>query len=110
MIPRLQGKGEEELNRYIMRLNNTLDLEERLRIVMHDQYSPAPPGDATYLEVPHLPSTNCEQHDGLSYRPPLDAVIRRLCGVPVHPLAHHNILLLVLDSLHSLNKITDFFF
>lgn len=57
-----------------------------------------------------MPSADRKQHDGLPNGPPLDAIIRRLRGVPVYPLAHHDVLLLVLDGLQSLNKVADFFF
>lgn len=75
--------------------NDALHLKKRLQL----RVSKSPTKSVhTDLEVVHLPSDDREQHDCLQNGPPLHAIIRGLCRVPMPSFPNYYVFLLVFDS------------
>lgn len=66
--------------------------------------------DHTHLKVVNLPCDNQEKDDTLNDRPPLDARIRGLGGVPVSPFSNQDVLLLVFYGFEVVCERTDLSF
>lgn len=60
------------------------------------------------LEPPHLENTLADQHSQLEDTPPLHPGVGALGRVPVNPLSHNNVRLLILNLCQSLRELADY--
>ena len=67
-------------------------------------------GSCAYLKIVNLPRNNQEKYYALNDRPPLDARIRRLGGVPVSPFSNQDVFLLVFYGFEVICERTDLSF
>lgn len=59
------------------------------------------------LEPPHLENTLSDQHSQLEDTPPLHTGVGALGRVPVNPLSHDNVRLLILNLCQGLGQLAD---